>query len=103
MRIELEKRAQPSQLYALLSPIIALALTLLTGAILFAALGQDPVRALYVLFIGPLTEVWSSASRSAIAATTGTSARKASWSSARSPAQSFPSCSTTGTRRWCCR
>ncbi|OLP59811.1 sugar ABC transporter permease [Xaviernesmea oryzae] len=59
MRIELEKRASPSQAYALLSPVIALALTLVAGAILFAALGKDPAHALYVLFIGPLTEIWS--------------------------------------------
>ncbi len=39
--------------------MIALALTLVAGAILFAALGKDPLQALTVLFISPLTEVWS--------------------------------------------
>ena len=59
MRIELEKRANASKLYTVLSPIIALALTLICGAILFAALGKDPVQALYLFFIDPLREEWS--------------------------------------------
>lgn len=59
MRLELEKRAEHSAAMALLSPVIALALTLVSGAILFAALGQNPARALYVFFIDPLTASWS--------------------------------------------
>ncbi|MDO6964032.1 ABC transporter permease [Rhizobium alvei] len=59
MRIELEKRPNPSKLYAALSPFIALLLTLTCGAILFAALGKDPIEALYLFFIDPLREVWS--------------------------------------------
>ncbi len=59
MRIELEKRANASKLYTFLSPFIALALTLVSGAILFAALGYDPFNALYLYFIDPLLEVWS--------------------------------------------
>ncbi|MET3774979.1 simple sugar transport system permease protein [Rhizobium alvei] len=59
LRIELEKRPNPSKLYAALSPFIALLLTLTCGAILFAALGKDPIEALYLFFIDPLREVWS--------------------------------------------
>ena len=58
MRIELEKRPQHSVLYSALSPFIALALTLVFGAILFAILGKNPVITLYVYFISPLTQVW---------------------------------------------
>ena len=59
MRIELEKRANASKLYAFLSPFIALLLTLICGAILFAALGYNAFDALYLFFIDPLREVWS--------------------------------------------
>ena len=59
MRIELEKRASASRLYTFLSPFIALALTLICGFILFAALGKDPFQALYLFFIDPLREEWS--------------------------------------------
>lgn len=59
MRIELEKRAGVSKLFAILSPLLALVLTLIVGAIIFAALGKEPVGALYGFFIEPLLEVWS--------------------------------------------
>lgn len=59
MRIQLEKRAQHSALFSAISPLIALAITMVLGAIMFAALGKSPVDALYSYFIEPLTEVWS--------------------------------------------
>jgi ABC-type uncharacterized transport system permease subunit len=59
MRLELEKRPERSALMALLSPVIAIALTLVTGAVMFAALGQNPAVALYMFFIDPLTASWS--------------------------------------------
>ncbi|MCZ4287420.1 ABC transporter permease [Hoeflea alexandrii] len=59
MRIELQKRPTPSALYAVLSPFIALGLTLIAGAIMFTILGKNPLDALYSFFIEPLTEVWS--------------------------------------------
>ncbi|WP_288425653.1 ABC transporter permease [uncultured Agrobacterium sp.] len=59
MRIELEKRAGVSKLFAILSPLLALVLTLLVGAIMFAFLGKEPVGALYSFFVEPLLEVWS--------------------------------------------
>ncbi len=59
MRIEIEKRPEHSPLFMALSPFIALALTIIIGAFMFAALGKDPVAALYSYFIEPITEVWS--------------------------------------------
>lgn len=59
MRLELIKRSQPSRLFMLLSPVIALALTVILGAVLFSALGKPPLQALYIYFIEPLTETWS--------------------------------------------
>ncbi len=59
MRIELVRRAQTSTVFSLLSPFIALALTLVAGAILFVFLGKNPATALYYYFIDPLREVWS--------------------------------------------
>ncbi len=59
MRIELERRAGVSKLFSILSPFIALGLTLIFGGIMFMMLGKDPIAALYSFFIEPLTEVWS--------------------------------------------
>ncbi|WP_024585592.1 ABC transporter permease [Aliihoeflea sp. 2WW] len=59
MRLELVKRPQQSTLFSALSPFIAFGLTIVAGAILFAALGKDPVETLYYYFIDPLTETWS--------------------------------------------
>lgn len=59
MRIELERRAAPSRTLAFLSPIIALALTMLAGVIVFIAMGISPAAGLYAFFIEPLTETWS--------------------------------------------
>ena len=59
MRLELIKRPQHSAFFMVLSPFIALALTLLAGGIIFALLGKNPITGLYFYFIDPLTEVWS--------------------------------------------
>jgi ABC-type uncharacterized transport system permease subunit len=59
MRLLLEKRPERSQRMAILSPVLAIALTLVTGAIIFALRGLNPVSALYVYFVEPLTSVWS--------------------------------------------
>jgi general nucleoside transport system permease protein len=59
MRIELVKRPQRSALFSVLSPLIALGLTLVAGAIMFSILGKNPVEALYWYFIDPLRELWS--------------------------------------------
>jgi general nucleoside transport system permease protein len=59
MLLELERRAQRSRGMALLSPLIAVALTVVTAAILMAIVGVDPAHGLYVYFIEPLTASWS--------------------------------------------
>jgi general nucleoside transport system permease protein len=56
MQLVLEKRAERSAVIAVASPLIAVALTLVTFAILFAIMGKDPIQALYVYFIAPLTD-----------------------------------------------
>jgi simple sugar transport system permease protein len=59
MRIVLEKRGEHSDTMAILSPFIALGLTVVAGGIIFALRGFNPFAALYVYFIEPLTAVWS--------------------------------------------
>lgn len=57
--IRLEKRDGISPFFSLFSPLVAFALTLIIGAVLFTIIGKDPSEALYVYFIEPLTETWS--------------------------------------------
>ncbi len=57
--MSLKKRASASSLFQIVSPLLALALTLLFGAIMFWMLGKNPGHALYAFFIEPLLEVWS--------------------------------------------
>ncbi|MCU4676024.1 ABC transporter permease [Catenovulum sp. 2E275] len=54
--LKIEARAQPSKHWAYFSPILAVVLTLITGAILFSSLGQNPVEALYIFFISPIED-----------------------------------------------
>jgi simple sugar transport system permease protein len=55
MRIELEKRPERSTVMAVLSPLIAIGLTVISAAIIFSLYGKAPGEALYVYFIKPLT------------------------------------------------
>ena len=55
----LEKRAERSNTIALVSPLIAIGLTIVTMSILFAILGKNPISALGVYFIEPLTDSYS--------------------------------------------
>ncbi|MEM7303059.1 MAG: ABC transporter permease [Pseudomonadota bacterium] len=59
MIIQLEKRPQRSALLSILSPFIALGLTLVAGAIMFSLLGKNPFQALYTYFVQPLTDPWT--------------------------------------------
>lgn len=52
--IALEKRPQPSQVWSLAAPVVAVLLTMVAGAALFASLGQDPLEALAKIFWEPL-------------------------------------------------
>jgi general nucleoside transport system permease protein len=59
MQLVLERRTERSAAVAVASPLIAITLTLLTMALLFTALGKNPVAALSVYFIEPLTDSYS--------------------------------------------
>src|SRR5437868_7757087 len=59
MRLALERRAERSIAMALASPLIAVVLTLATGAALFALLGKRPVAALKIYFLDPLMDPWA--------------------------------------------
>ncbi|MET0708098.1 MAG: ABC transporter permease, partial [Tardiphaga sp.] len=59
MQLVLEKRAERSTTIALVSPLIAIGLTIVTMSILFLILGKNPVAALAVYFITPLTDSYS--------------------------------------------
>lgn len=55
----LEKRVERSTAVAVASPLIAIALTIITTSVVFAILGKDPVVALQTYFIVPLTDGYS--------------------------------------------
>ncbi len=59
--LKLEARPQPSQAMAIASPLIALAITVLLGVLLFVALGKDPLRGLQMFFFEPIRSgyAWS--------------------------------------------
>jgi ABC-type uncharacterized transport system permease subunit len=59
MRLVLERRAERSAAIAVASPLIAIAFTLVTMTLLFAVLGKNPIAALWVYFIDPLTDSYS--------------------------------------------
>src|SRR6201989_2331795 len=59
MQLVLEKRAERSTTIALISPLIAIGLTIVTMSILFVILGKNPILALGVYFIDPLTDPYS--------------------------------------------
>ncbi|MES2538922.1 MAG: ABC transporter permease [Pseudomonadota bacterium] len=52
--LSLQARATPSRLMSYLSPLLAVLLTTICGAILFAALGKDPLAGLAVFFWEPI-------------------------------------------------
>lgn len=52
-------RKEPSRAMLYATPLIAVGLTVLSGFVLFAILGKDPVRATALIFISPLTSLYS--------------------------------------------
>ena len=54
----LEPREYPSQMMKWLSPIVAFVAMLIVGSILFMLLGLNPLHAMYVYFIEPLTSFY---------------------------------------------
>lgn len=59
MRIELIRRPERSGAWTVLSPVLAIALTVAAGAIIFALSGIDPVRGLSAYFVEPLLRAWT--------------------------------------------
>lgn len=59
MQLVLEKRSERSTAIALVSPVIAIGLTIVTMSVLFLLLGKNPITALGVYFVTPLTDSYS--------------------------------------------
>ncbi|MEI7785132.1 MAG: ABC transporter permease [Betaproteobacteria bacterium] len=57
--LRLEPRAQASSLWTYASPLLAIALTVSLGVLLFVALGKDPVRGLQMFFWEPLKSTYA--------------------------------------------
>jgi general nucleoside transport system permease protein len=57
--LRLEVRPQPSARWGYASPLLALAITVVVGVILFALLGKDPVRGLQVFFWEPVKSAYA--------------------------------------------
>jgi len=58
MALRLEARVLPSRWILYASPLVAAALTLISGFVLFSALGYDPWRAFYGFFIQPIDNLY---------------------------------------------
>ncbi|MBJ7537690.1 ABC transporter permease [Marinomonas transparens] len=57
--MHIQARTEPSSLMKVVSPLLAIALTLFFGSILFSVLGKDPLQALHVLLIAPLADSYN--------------------------------------------
>jgi simple sugar transport system permease protein len=67
MRIRFEKRREPSKLMQAVTPVIAVLLTMVIGALIFWAIGYDGPRAVKEIFFTPLVASykWSDVARRA--------------------------------------
>jgi simple sugar transport system permease protein len=52
--VRLERRAEPSQLWSIAAPLMAVLVTMIVGGAVFAALGKDPFLAITTIFWEPL-------------------------------------------------
>lgn len=57
--IQVQARTEPSILMTFASPFLAIVLTLIFGSLLFTALDKDPLQALHVLLILPLSDAYN--------------------------------------------
>jgi len=57
--LRLEARPEPSKAMSIASPLIALAITVVIGTILFVLLGKDPLRGLAVFFVEPVKSAYA--------------------------------------------
>ncbi len=56
--LELEARAEPSRLMSWASPLLAVALMLAGGALVFAALGKNPSEGFRIFFLNPVKDLY---------------------------------------------
>ena len=56
--LRIEARGQASRRMLWLTPLLAIALTVVSGFCLFAVLGHDPLAALYHFFVSPVTSTY---------------------------------------------
>jgi simple sugar transport system permease protein len=59
LRLHIERRLAPSRLVLMATPVLALALTILAGFVMFALLGKPAGRAMWLIFVAPLTSLKS--------------------------------------------
>lgn len=52
--LRLEKRPQPSRIWTVATPLLAVLATMIAGGVLFAVLGKDPFEAIRTIFWDPL-------------------------------------------------
>ena len=57
--VQLVPRARPSRFWSYASPVLALALTVLIGVLLFILLGKDPLQGLNVFFVEPVKNAYA--------------------------------------------
>jgi ABC-type uncharacterized transport system permease subunit len=57
--LKLEARPEQSKVMSVMSPVLALLVTVAIGTVLFVLLGKDPLRGLYVFFVEPLKSVYA--------------------------------------------
>jgi ABC-type uncharacterized transport system permease subunit len=59
MRIVMSRRENVGPWIKIASPLIAVALTIVSGAIMFALMGVSPIKGLHTYFISPLSDGWA--------------------------------------------
>lgn len=59
MKLQLVPRPRPSTFWSYASPVLALALTVLIGVLLFILLGKNPLQGLQVFFVEPLKNAYA--------------------------------------------
>ena len=57
--LKLEARPESSKVMSVMSPVLALAITVVIGTALFVMLGKDPFRGLYVFFVEPVKSLYA--------------------------------------------
>ena len=57
--LKLEARPRPSKAMSFMSPVLALAITVVIGTALFMLIGKDPIRGLHVFFVEPLRSLYA--------------------------------------------